>query len=526
MFDPTKLAISDKQQGLVISMAALATGLSACYYLWSPSKNSADDNTTGKNVYREVPTAGSSIPYFGHLFSLGEIPGRTVTKWNQELGPMIQLNMGSQVWYVINDPMLAHEIFVTKGAVTSDRPIHTFFDYYTHGGRGISFANGSKTWKKSRTAALAVLAPQRVNDLTDVSLYEADNLVEQLLERTALYGHVDPSTILQAASLNVVLLTCFGKRVESVEDPLFKDIMNFVIPTVKHAGSEGSLSQFLPIFGLVDALVGKKRVFADFVSKVRDPLFARLIKDALSGDKDCYVKRFEEYDLDETDLIVIMSDFLAAGSDTISVTISWLFVILVSRPDIQQKLRNEVDAFVKVHKRLPTFEERNQMPYLIAVQKESLRFRSITYFGIPHRANKDIVVRDYLIPKDTVLVPNMIGMHMNEDIYDEPYVFNPDRFLGNTGTMFSSANGNIAKRDQYNFGWGRRICPGIHLAEVEMFHMCTRIFANCVITGSLDENGNEVLIDMDAASNCGIVLTPSPYKARFIPRTDSPLRSL
>lgn len=509
----------------MISFAALATGITASYYLWTSSRRLIGSNGTSKNVYKEIPTAPSAIPYFGHLFSLGEFQGPTVTKWSEELGPIFKLNMGRQTWMVISDPFLAHEIFVTKGSATIDRPIHTFFDYYTHGGKGISFANATKNWRKSRTAALSVLAPQRVNDLTDVTLFEADNLVQDLITRTSLHGQVDPSSSLQAASLNVVLLTCFGKRVESVEDQLFKDIMNSVVKTVKYAGSEGSLSQYLPIFGLVDALVGKKRIFSDYISKVRDPLFSRLIKEATSGDKDCLVKRFLEFDLDEKDLIVIMSDFLAAGSDTISVTLSWLFVILVSRPDIQQKLRDEIDTFTKSHDgRLPTFEERNQLPYLIAVQKESLRFRSITVFGLPHRANKAFVVRDYLIPKDAVLVPNMIGMHMNPDIYDNPYEFNPDRFLNNTGTMLSAANGNIADRDQYNFGWGRRICPGIHLAEVEMFHMCTRIFANCVIAAKLDKNGNEVPVDINAARNCGIVLTPCPYQIRFIARTDSPLR--
>jgi cytochrome P450 len=47
-----------------------------------------------------------------------------------------------------------------------------------------------------------------------------------------------------------------------------------------------------------------------------------------------------------------------------------MFVILSNFPDVQKKLRAEVDAFVNAHGRLPTFEERDQLPYAIAVQKE------------------------------------------------------------------------------------------------------------------------------------------------------------
>lgn len=69
--------------------------------------------------------------------------------------------------------------------------------------------------------ALSVLAPQRVNEFTDVLLYEADSLVDQLIDRTNSDGQINPITTLQAASLNVILTTAFGQRVKSADDPLF-----------------------------------------------------------------------------------------------------------------------------------------------------------------------------------------------------------------------------------------------------------------------------------------------------------------
>lgn len=46
--------------------------------------------------------------------------------------------MGVQKFVMVSDPYLAHEIFVTKGTSTSDRPYNTYMtDYYSHGSRYI-----------------------------------------------------------------------------------------------------------------------------------------------------------------------------------------------------------------------------------------------------------------------------------------------------------------------------------------------------------------------------------------------------
>ncbi|KAI8100201.1 cytochrome P450 [Halteromyces radiatus] len=529
MIDFTKItttsamaSLSEKRQIILATATVVATGLGVLYL--SSSKKAADT----PRGYREIPTPGSQWPFFGHLLSLGKLPGYTAAKWSKELGPIFQLKMGVQTWFVISDPVLAQEIFMTHGTATSDRPPHTYFTYYSHGGRGVACSNADKRWKRARAALLSILAPQRVNQFTDVLLYEADALVEQLISRTKLFGQVDPSPCLQNAAMNFILTTCFATRISSADDQLFKDIMAYVHASMKMAGPEGDLCQFFPVMSVLDILVGKKRKYSNFIAKVRDPLFTRLIDEAASSDKDSMIKSFlalkEEHGLDDKDVIVTMSDLLGGGTDTSSVSLSWMIVILSHHHDVQKKIQAELDAFIQTHGRLPTFEERDQIPYTIAVQKECMRYKSTGFFGVPHMASSDVVVRDYFIPKGTVLISNMVGLHMNSDIYSDPETFKPERFLNNTRTMSSSANGNVNQRDLFIFGWGRRICPGIYLAEVEMFHIFVRIFANASIAPPLDGDGKEVPIDMDAALDAGLVTLPQPYQVRFIPRVDSPLK--
>jgi hypothetical protein len=104
---------------VVISIAAATTLLYSSYQLIT--------NNTKQGI-REIPVPGSSYPYVGHMMSLGELPGQTLTKWHKELGPILKLKMGRQTWITVDDPVLAHKIFVTHGSETSYRP-HSYYCY-------------------------------------------------------------------------------------------------------------------------------------------------------------------------------------------------------------------------------------------------------------------------------------------------------------------------------------------------------------------------------------------------------------
>lgn len=172
-----------------------------------------------------------------------------------------------------------------------------------------------------------------------------------------------------------------------------------------------------------------------------------------------------------------------AGSDTVAISTSWTYAILCQYPEVQKKLADEVDAFINKHKRIPTFEDRLELPYYISVQKECLRYRPPAYFGVPRKASEDgnfyftfqfsvdltfyiiVAYRNYIIPKGTVIVTNIHTLHNDSKTFHDANKFIPDRFIQDTRSMYASSNGNVLNRDQFVFGWGRRICPGIALVK-------------------------------------------------------------
>jgi cytochrome P450 len=163
-----------------------------------------------------------------------------------------------------------------------------------------------------------------------------------------------------------------------------------------------------------------------------------------------------------------VADLIAAGSDTVSVTLYWTLATLAFKPNVQAKIIQELDAWKADHVpgAIPSFhQDREAFPYTICVQKEMIRYRPATSYGIPHVASEDIVAGGYLIPKGAVLISSMGAMHMNESIYENAHSFDPERFKNNTSRMSASANSKVDSRDIFAFGWGRRMCLGIHLVS-------------------------------------------------------------
>jgi cytochrome P450 len=90
-----------------------------------------------------------------------------------------------------------------------------------------------------------------------------------------------------------------------------------------------------------------------------------------------------------TYIIIIIAEVFVAGSDTVTVSLMWTCALLCIHQDIQKKLRDEIDIFISRHGRLPSFADRLELPYYISFQKEVLRFRPPTSFGVPRKASED-----------------------------------------------------------------------------------------------------------------------------------------
>ena len=86
---------------------------------------------------------------------------------------------------------------------------------------------------------------------------------------------------------------------------------------------------------------------------------------------------------------------------------------MVLYPDAQARAQSELDAVLGKGV-LPSFNNMNEedLPFLMAVVKESLRWNPVAPFGIPHKLIEDDVYKGYTLPKDTIVIPNTWYVNM------------------------------------------------------------------------------------------------------------------
>jgi cytochrome P450 len=199
----------------------------------------------------------------------------------------------------------------------------------------------------------------------------------------------------------------------------------------------------------------------------------------------------------------------AGASDTTVATINSFFLAMTLFPDVQKKAQAEIDAVIGPD-RLPSFADQDSLPYIEALAKEALRWHAVIPTGFPHCVAEDDIHDGYYIPKGSVIVSNIWFMLNDPERYANPSEFNPERFLGNDGKKPETEPRTIC------FGFGRRICPGIHLAEASAWLSIAMSLAVFDIS-KVVENGIEITPEVDPSS--GTISHPKPFKCTIKPRS-------
>lgn len=82
------------------------------------------------------------------------------------------------------------------------------------------------------------------------------------------------------------------------------------------------------------------------------------------------------------------------------------FLAMSVFPNVQKKAQEEIDRVVGPN-RLPTYADRENLPYINAMVKEVLRWHPVAPMGLPHTSTEDDECEGYLIPKGSMLFGNV-----------------------------------------------------------------------------------------------------------------------
>ncbi len=137
---------------------------------------------------------------------------------------------------------------------------------------------------------------------------------------------------------------------------------------------------------------------------------------------------------------------LVAGHDTTATGLSWALERLTRHPEVLAKAVAAVDA------NDPAGDE-----YLDAICKEILRIRPVVP-DVGRVLKEPTEVAGYQLPAGVMVVPSIIAVHADDEVYPQPEHFDPDRMVGAT----------LSPSTWLPFGGGNRRCLGAGFAMVEM----------------------------------------------------------
>ncbi|KAF7979163.1 hypothetical protein HWV62_43423 [Athelia sp. TMB] len=149
------------------------------------------------------------------------------------------------------------------------------------------------------------------------------------------------------------------------------------------------------------------------------------------------------------------------GADTTVSAIYSLFLAMTLFPEVQRKAQAEIDAVVG-NDRLPSFSDRPNMPYCDAIVKEIVRWNVVVPLAMHSTEEEDWHDGKY-IPANTVVIPNIWWMLRDPARYPDPENFDPERYIPGPGKAVQT------DPRCFSFGFGRRECPGIRLADTSLF---------------------------------------------------------
>ena len=203
-------------------------------------------------------------------------------------------------------------------------------------------------------------------------------------------------------------------------------------------------------------------------------------------------------------IINTVNVLFAAGSETSSFALMWCFLFLANYPALQKQIRDEIEQTIGLHW-MPHLDHRNKCPLTSAFIAEVTRFRPITFFG----AMVDSEINGHPVKADTNIT---LGLHQcleDKDIWGDPEVFRPERFLNN-GQFMSKSN---------PFSVGRQSSPEDKLSLTIMFFILARFLQKTKgMTIQLENGPGSVDLTADPKKSAVIVpcIIPQDFKIKLV----------
>ncbi|KAI9926564.1 hypothetical protein AWENTII_006854 [Aspergillus wentii] len=404
---------------------------------------------------QRLPPGPTPLPLIGNILQLpNKAPWEAMKELGAKYGPIMTVKFGFRTVIILNTRDAARDLLEKRANVYSSRPRMISFSEYLFRNTIPVAMPYTPEWLALHRLQLRILNPRAARASAHIQALSVKWFMSQLLDGTAIADKVAWLAVNASSTL------VFGTPVGSATLSEAHEIGFIVAQIIDSICIENILVDLFPFLDRIPGVrqAGMKRGDAvlDTVSRTMDDkLYKAVHSPSWSMARGVYQNQPADMTW-EGFRIGVVEMHLAASAGT-PLTLNAIILMAALHPDEVRKVRDEIDRIVGSD-RLPSLEDWDQLPLVHAFIAECLRFRTTVPFSMPHATTHDDEYMGYRIPSDALILANQWAYNNDEDAFDEPQKFNPQRWIHNPDLPRPST-----------FGFGKRMCPGRHSVEKVMF---------------------------------------------------------
>lgn len=344
------------------------------------------------------------------------------------------------------------------------------------------FAMEGAVWKSRRQCFSKLFTPKKLREYSEEMQSGLDILLKEIDERTKRGEDVNIMDALEKFTIHAVMASLYGldltkdeKRTSDLVDiirffvhPPALNVLKFIFFSV-----QPTLFKILKMKTLPEKVWNFSSKLLDEMEKTRE-VSGKDRNDALSIIKKLQTEGTSDIKkIDYKEAVGHVFSFSEAGSHTTSTILSHVLARLALHPEVQDKVRAEIDAVLKGSK-VVNYEDIAEMTYLEDVITETMRIHPLVAI-FKRTCTKEYKIDENLtIPKGMDVIVDAVYLQNHPQYFREPEKFMPERFV----------TGDYEQAALMPFGRGPRFCIGRKFAEMEMKVTLTRILSKYIVLPS------------------------------------------
>ncbi|KAI0315374.1 CyP450 monooxygenase [Amylostereum chailletii] len=446
-----------------------------------------------------LPPGPKPFPLLGNLLDMPKKHAWVVFReWSKKYNSdVVYVETLGQRYVIVNSAKAVSDLFEKRSSIYSCRPSFYAFNNILNLGWVTGTVPYGPELRKQRKGLALSLNPTAMKQYHPMELKATHRLLRNLLD-----GSEDYIQHIRHMAGHVALSISYGLDVKPRDDPYIKMAERGLHALFLGGQLRGQIFDMVPFLRYMPSWfpgAGLKKEAREFAASAADMLevpFAvteSLVAQDAAPPSVAATMIAEQNALPRSERDIMTSKVVPAniyfgGADGTVAILCIFLLAMVMHPDAQKKAQKEIDT-VLGSTRLPEFEDESSLPYVGALVKEVLRWHPGAPMVLPRRLTQDDVYEGYFIPEGSVILGNIWAILHDEVAFPEPEKFKPERYLDPE-----------TKSPDAVFGFGRRVCPGRHMAHASLWISIASILATFDVCHAVDELGQKVEVTEDFAS--------------------------